>query len=130
MGPEFSKAVWPIGGRDAHNTRTVPGDDLDPIMSSEEFFVAERAFVYPNPANDEAIVRYWLGADADVTIGIYDLTGNRVIEWTGVGTGNAYNEWTWPCADAASGVYFARLELSPLNGGATETVFCKLSVVQ
>ena len=90
-----------MSGHDAHNTRAVPSEDLDPIRVAEEFFVAERAFVYPNPANNEAIVRYWLGGDADVTIGIYDLTGNRITEWTGDGIGNAYNEWIWPCADAA-----------------------------
>ena len=129
-GPSPSTATWPMSRRDARAAATVDTDDLGPIDLPAGFFLEERAFVYPNPARDEAIVRYWLGDDARVTISIYDLAGNRVNEWSGSGSGGVYNEWTWECADAASGVYFARLEVTPKNGGAAEQVLCKLSVIQ
>ncbi|HSG99227.1 MAG TPA: T9SS type A sorting domain-containing protein, partial [candidate division Zixibacteria bacterium] len=123
-------AIWPMAGRNAQNQRTVPSEDLDPLNVDSRFFVEERAFVYPNPASTEAIVRYWLGADAEVTIEIYDRAGNRVSEWQGPGHGGVYNEWTWQGGSAASGVYFARLSVTAADGGASETVFCKLAVVQ
>jgi len=127
---EAARAIWPMAGRDERHTATVPIEDLEPVVTPSEFFAAERAYVYPNPARDQAIVRYWLGAEARVKIKIYDLAGNLVTEAAGPGTGGVYNEWTWPCAAVASGVYFARLEVTRRDGGQTETVFCKLAVVQ
>ncbi len=127
---EPSRAVWTMAGRDARNSRTIPDSDLNPIDPDDTFFSAERAYVYPNPAKDEAIVRYWLGADATVSIKIYDIAGNLVTEASGPGTGGAYNEWTWSCADAASGVYYARVEVTAVSGGQSEKIFCKLAVVQ
>jgi hypothetical protein len=123
-------AVWPMAGRDARNTRAIPLSDLKPIDPAEIFFAPEKAYVYPNPASGEAIVRYWLGADANVSISIYDIAGNLVSEAQGPGEGGAYNEWTWSCADVASGVYYARVEVTAVTGGQSEKIFCKLAVVQ
>lgn len=123
-------ATWPMAGRDCRNTRAVPDAELEPIQSSDEFFAAERAFFYPNPAKSEAVLRYWLGNDATVSIKIYDIAGNLVTETTGPGAGAVYNEWTWPCANVASGVYYARLRVTAKDDGRTETVFCKMAVVQ
>ncbi|HUU45968.1 MAG TPA: hypothetical protein VM118_09560 [Acidobacteriota bacterium] len=130
VGETPALALWPTYGRDPHNSRMIPSEDLEPVDIPTDFFIAERAFVYPNPASAEARVRYWVGQDADVSIRIYDFAGDKVAEWHGSGSAGVYNEWIWPCDGAASGVYFARLELTPRDGGATETVFCKMSVVQ
>ncbi|MEW5700829.1 MAG: T9SS type A sorting domain-containing protein [Candidatus Zixiibacteriota bacterium] len=127
---EAARAIWPMAGRDPRHTATVPTDELEPLVTPTQFFVSERAYVYPNPASDRAIVRYWLGDDATVSIRIYDLAGNLITEADGPGVGGVYNEWTWSCAQAASGVYFARLEVTRRAGGQTETAFCKLAVVQ
>jgi hypothetical protein len=67
-----ASAVWPMAFRDARLTSTVPTEELEPLNVDEQFFIAERAFVYPNPASDQAIVRYWLGDDASVRIRIFD----------------------------------------------------------
>ncbi len=123
-------AVWTMAGRDARNTRTIPDADLSPISPDDIFFSVERAYVYPNPASDEAVVRYWLGEEATVSIKIYDIAGSLVTEAQGPGAGGVYNEWTWSCADAASGVYYARVEVTALYGGKSENIFCKLAVVQ
>ena len=123
-------AVWPMAFRDPRLTSTVPVEELEPLNVDEEFFVAERAFVYPNPASDQAIVRYWLGDDASVRIRIFDIAGNLVIDADGPGTGGLYNEWTWNCNTAASGVYFAHLEVTELATHKKETVLCKMAVVQ
>jgi M6 family metalloprotease-like protein len=122
--------TWPMASRNARLTRTVPRDDLAPVSVDDEFFVAERAFVYPNPASDHAIVRYWLGDDATVHIRIFDVAGNLVADEDGPGKGGLYNEWTWNCAQAASGVYFAHVEVVRLDTGKKETVLCKMAVVQ
>ena len=123
-------AIWAMGGRDARNTRAIPDADLNPVNPDDIFFAPERAYVYPNPAKNEAVVRYWLGADAVVSIKIYDIAGDLVTEAQGPGSGGVYNEWTWSCADAASGVYYARVEVTAVNGGQSEKIFCKLAVVQ
>lgn len=125
-----ASAVWPMAYRNPSLTGTVPLDDLEPLNVDDKFFVAERAFVYPNPANDQAIVRYWLGDAAAVRIRIFDFAGNLVIEAGGPGNGGAYNEWTWNCNNAASGVYFAHVEVTGLANHQKETVLCKLAVVQ
>lgn len=123
-------ATWQMAGRDARNTRSIPDSDLSPVDPDDIFFSVERAYVYPNPAQDEAIVRYWLGERATVSIKIFDIAGNLVTEADGPGEGGVYNEWTWSCADAASGVYYARVEVTAVVGGQSEKIFCKLAVVQ
>lgn len=123
-------AVWPMARRNPGLTNTVPLDDLEPLNVDDAFFVAERAFIYPNPASDQAIVRYWLGDDASVRIRIFDFAGNLVVDVNGPGDGGAYNEWTWNCHNAASGVYFAHLEVTGIANHQKETVLCKMAVVQ
>ncbi len=129
--PAFSPtAIWPMARRDARGTATVPYDDLENESTEDVFFLEPRAFVYPNPANEEAIVRFWLGDDASVRIRIYDIAGNLVTEVEENGQGGVYNEWTWDCRGAASGVYFAHIEANALASGETATALCKMAVVQ
>jgi hypothetical protein len=130
LAGQLPAAVWPMNRRDSRATATVPVEDLEAVQSQQLFFADERAFVYPNPANDEAVIRYWLGDDAHVRIRIYDIAGNLVAEATGPGDGGLYNEWTWNCRGAASGVYFAHIEANALSSGASATVLCKMAVVQ
>ena len=125
-----SRAIWPMAFRDTRHTSTLPVEDLDTRKIYTQFFIPERAFVYPNPAQDRAIVRYWLGGQAQVHIKIFDLAGNLVKEAEGPGVGGAYNEWTWTCQGAASGVYFAHLEVVETSGGHRETALCKMAIVQ
>jgi hypothetical protein len=125
-----ASAVWPMAFRNPNLTGTVPFEDLETLNVDDEFFVAERAFVYPNPASEQAIVRYWLGDDASVRIRIFDFAGNLVVEADGPGDGGNYNEWTWNCNNAASGVYFAHLEVTGIANSQKETVLCKMAVVQ
>ncbi|MBI3871877.1 MAG: T9SS type A sorting domain-containing protein [candidate division Zixibacteria bacterium] len=126
----IAAAIWPMSRHDAGQTATLPSTDWEPIRPDNVFFAPERAYVYPNPARDAAIVRYWLGANAAVSIRIYDLAGNLITQAPGPGAGGLYNEWTWSCAEVASGVYYARLDVTPQGGGGTQTVFCKMAVVQ
>jgi hypothetical protein len=125
-----ASTVWPMAFRNPSLTGTVPIGDLEPLNVDDEFFVAERAFVYPNPASDQAVVRYWLGDDASVRIRIFDVAGNLVADADGPGDGGSYNEWTWNCYNAASGVYFAHVEVVGKASHQKETVLCKMAVVQ
>jgi hypothetical protein len=125
-----SRATWPMAFRDTRHTSTLPVEDLDPRKTYTQFFMSERAFVYPNPAQDRAIIRYWLGGEAQVRIKIFDLAGNLVKEADGPGVGGAYNEWAWACAGVASGVYFAHLEIVARSDSRRETALCKMSIVQ
>ncbi|GAB4318720.1 MAG: hypothetical protein Kow0074_08080 [Candidatus Zixiibacteriota bacterium] len=122
--------TWPMFRRDARGTATIPIEDLGAPGAEDAFFIEERAFVYPNPANESAVVRYWLGDDASVRIRIYDVAGNLVAETHTSGQGGLFNEWTWDCSGAASGVYFAHIQANALTSGETATVLCKMAVVQ
>jgi len=69
---------------------------------------------YPNPFNPETVIAFDLATTSDVTLGVYDATGQRittpvdgvraagqhVVRWQGV------NDLGQP---AASGIYFYRL---------------------
>jgi hypothetical protein len=126
-----SRAIWPMAFRDALHTSTVALEDLEPVTSYTQFFPTDSAFVYPNPARDQANVRYWLGEDARVNIRIFDLAGNLVQEAGNIrGIGGVFNQpWIWECAGAASGVYFVRIEAVADGGGERKTIMCKMSIV-
>lgn len=126
-----SNAVWPMAFRDCLHTSTVALSDLEPVTSYTRLFPVDSAFVYPNPARDKAIVRFWLGEPARVNIRIFDLAGNLVQEARDIeGVGGVFNQpWIWNCAEAASGVYFVRIEAVAITGGDSKAVMCKMSVV-
>jgi photosystem II stability/assembly factor-like uncharacterized protein len=78
---------------------------------------------FPNPFNPSTTIRYDLAASADVTIRIFDVAGRcvRTIEngIQGQGVHDAMWDGTGNHGEpVASGVYFTRLTLHPVTGGA------------
>jgi hypothetical protein len=69
---------------------------------------------YPNPFNPQTTVRYTLPANGHVTLGVYDLRGEKVATLTDRDQKAGAYTVTWrglndAGAPASSGVYFARL---------------------
>ena len=98
-------------------------------MFREEFFPAERVYNWPNPVYDgRTFLRYYLQADAEVRIIIYDIAGDQVASFAGPGSGGMDNEIAWDVNGIASGVYFAHIEASGAGGSGKAIV--KVAVVK
>ncbi|UCC80256.1 MAG: T9SS type A sorting domain-containing protein [Candidatus Zixiibacteriota bacterium] len=123
--PSFSEAIvgWPY---DAHLTYVMRnyGDDpdtvyylpvtIEPIVGIDDTEVIPEKYMllraYPNPFNSKTIIEFALAEPEDVELTIYDITGAKVetIRRQGLGTGR--HSIIWDAKDAASGVYFVRME--------------------
>ncbi|MDZ7371967.1 MAG: T9SS type A sorting domain-containing protein, partial [candidate division KSB1 bacterium] len=74
---------------------------------------------YPNPFNSETVIRFYLPADAEVRVTIFDARGRKV-KTLHHGTLQAGRQLlVWDCRTendtaAASGVYFCRIESAQL----------------
>jgi len=77
----------------------------DENIAPTEFSLSQN---YPNPFNARTNIAFTIENESDVTIGIYNLTGQKVADLSGhFGAGE--NIVSWDASDVASGVYFYRL---------------------
>jgi hypothetical protein len=96
---------------------------------SGEFLPENRAYNWPNPVYDGLTnIRYYLSENADVTIGIYEMTGEKIAEFTGPGTGGIDNEIQWDAGNLQSGIYLGRIEAR--SGSQSKVLFIKIAVVR
>lgn len=97
--------------RDNHGSTSINQGSTLP----QGFFLNQN---YPNPFNPGTRISYNLPQDANVRLLIYDLTGGVVAKmWDGFQPAGAY-DYDWQGVNRSgialpSGVYFARLEMSP-----------------
>ncbi len=69
--------------------------------------------IYPNPARDNALIKYCLGLNTTSRISIFDATGRRVKIFTELRADNQSHAISWDCRDdqgrpVAPGIYFVR----------------------
>jgi M6 family metalloprotease-like protein len=120
---------WVMEGYDAGHTNYFPKESLPPVPPAEgDLLPANMAFNYPNPANGQTVIRYYLKEDAEVDIRIYDLSGMLVDQFPGPGIGLTHNERLWDCSKFASGVYLCRVEAQAEKDN--QVVFLKMAVVK
>ncbi|MGB2770416.1 MAG: FG-GAP-like repeat-containing protein [Candidatus Zixiibacteriota bacterium] len=120
---------WVMYGYDAGHTNYFPKEKLPPIIPLAGDLLPERmAFNYPNPAESQTKIRYFLKEDAEVGIRVYDLSGMLVDEFPGPGVGRTHNELPWDCSRFASGVYLCRVEAKSDN--ESQVVFFKMAIVK
>ena len=118
---------WSMAGFSSSHNNHFPSYLLPEIPKFE--FIAEKlAYVYPNPARDQAFIRYFLGKDAEVRFRIYDLAGDLIDEFSQEGIANTANEKEWNCSDFASGVYLCRLEAKAKD--ENKVLFITIAVVK
>lgn len=72
---------------------------------------------YPNPFNAKTLINFDLPTESDVTINIYNITG-QVVKSVNEHFMPGYISYPWDASDVASGVYFAKVAF----GGDTQTV--------
>ena len=121
--------VWGQYLHDPANTGRYP-DNLLPQMPQPSDSMVKNFYVYPNPAKDEAFIRYWLGKDINkVKIRVFDIAGDPVSkEYIGDNQSLTENEVMLPISSIASGVYLVRLEVA--NGSKKQVRFYKLAITK
>lgn len=65
---------------------------------------------YPNPFNAQTTIEFTMAAPGDVELTIYDITGAKVETISQQGLEAGRYSIVWDATDAASGVYFAKME--------------------
>ena len=89
----------------------------------EEFLRPAMLSALPNPSRSHTALQFVLPRDgATYTLGLYDIRGRLVREWTGEAAGGRLVEVRWDGSDgqgtsAPAGIYFVRLR----SGGETFT---------
>jgi M6 family metalloprotease-like protein len=128
-GDDQENLPWPMYGFGPGHTNHFPIEKLPDIPPLAGNLLPEKsAFNYPNPAEDETVIRYFLKDDAEVGIRIYDLSGMLVEAFPGPGVGRTHNERVWNCSKYASGVYLCRVEAK--SAGESQVVFFKMALVK
>jgi hypothetical protein len=116
-------------GYDAGHTNYFPKEKLPQLPAlAGDLLPQKAAFNYPNPAENETVIRYFLKEDAEVGIRVYDLSGMLVDEFSGPGQGRAHNERRWDCSRFASGVYLCRVDAKSARD--QQVVFFKMAIVK
>ncbi len=86
-------------------------------------------YCYPNPAEKEVTVRYWLGSNIQsVKINVLEISGETKQELTGTCIPLIDNEVKFSLKDIRSGIYLVRLQVQA--GSRKETKFYKFAVVK
>lgn len=127
--PDSAQLPWPTWGHDFRHTGGFPSSQLPPLPPARELMPKASVYNYPNPTEGQSTtIRYTIGQEADVTIRIFDLSGDLVAELPGTGFAHTENEIVWDLSQVASGIYLCRVEAK--RGGQREMAFCKIAVVK
>ncbi len=111
----------------SNNSYAIAIDSKSKIV---EFFPAEKAYNWPNPVyGNETNIRYFVSEDSDVSIKIFDISGDLVANLNSKATGGFDNETKWNVSGIQSGVYYARIEAKS-NSGKTANKLIKIAVIK
>jgi hypothetical protein len=102
--------LWHTAHADSRNSNQAP---LPKNQSAESdvFFPEARCYNWPNPVYDGSTrIRFFVSDDADVTVKIYDLAGDKVDELKARALGGVDNEIIWNVSGIQSDVYLAKVE--------------------
>ena len=77
---------------------------------------------YPNPFNPSTSIRFSLPVDAQVTIGVYNLVGEKVAEIASGNLSAGSHNITFDASKLTSGIYFYRLDATGSSGKTFSSV--------
>ena len=89
-------------------------DVVEVDISLPDEFVLEQN--YPNPFNPSTSIQFSLPADADVTIAVYNLVGEKVAEVASGDFSAGKHKVSFDASNLTSGVYFYRIDAATGNG--------------
>ncbi len=75
---------------------------------------------YPNPFNPVTVIRYQLPVRAYVRLGVYDVLGRQVLVAVNGEQDQGYKSVSFDASGLPSGVYYYRIQVSPVADAATE----------
>ena len=85
---------------------------------------------FPNPFNPSTVIAYHLGAEARVTLRVYDVLGRVIATLIDGVIPAGSHRVTWNAAACGSGVYFARLSASDPGGALRYVKTTKLELLK
>lgn len=100
-------------------------EDWEEILDGEEgparVLLAQN---YPNPFKPQTTLAYWLPSFSRVRLQVFDVLGRLVVSLVEEEQDEGLQEIEWEPVGLASGLYFYRLEVSPVDGptGASANV--------
>jgi len=118
---------WPMAGGNTANGGFLAPTYLKPIATADEQLPENSVFCYPNPATGSTTIRYYLNSESEVSIDIYDYLGERIDGADIDGQAHAENEYVWNCSNAASGIYYCRVQAKNAAGDVWRII--KIAVV-
>jgi len=121
---------WPMAGHDPSGSFAFDSEKLMPVGEYADPFPEEKFYNYPNPVVDGyTTIRYFLGdAASDVTLTIYDLSGEEIARYDGPTRENVDNEFVWSCGDVTPGVYRCVIDVD--FGYRQETSFTDIAIIR
>ena len=98
-------------------------------LGGEDLINKDTVYTYPNPAlGDTVIFKCYLGDDADITIDVFNIAGEKIAILNNTGIAGVTLETTWNISNIASGVYIYKLE-AIAKSGVKKYVIKKLAIV-
>ncbi len=95
-----------MGMRDTIHVSSVGIDDPQSAIPS----AYELAQNYPNPFNAQTTIQYDLPSDADVTITVFDILGQKLETLVDEHQDAGHHQIAWDAADQPSGIYFYKIQ--------------------
>ena len=129
---DSTRLDWPMGGGSPGGNYYFDGSKLGAVNVSQERLPEDKFFCYPNPTLDGyTTIRFYVGADADITLNFYDMSGRLVgdkMEF--IASGGMTDEKTWNGSDLPTGVYRCVIEAKFSDGGETLTSFTDIAIIK
>jgi len=98
----------------------VSGVGIEELSNTEDDFITS---IYPNPANDQTTIEFFLSDDSDVDICVYNMTGQLVREVHADRYHAGMNKYILNCTDLSSGLY--KCSLNTKNGMLTQSLMIR-----
>lgn len=101
---------WEIKEEDCISERTPVEANVIPCVGIEEL-VTGKISTYPNPANNEFSIEYFLKKEATVQFKFYDVTGKEIQEAETIISSIGLNKKTFNLSGISSGFYYCNMQI-------------------
>ncbi|MCB2229344.1 hypothetical protein KQH82_01425 [bacterium] len=130
VNADTARNFWPMYGADPSGSLALDESKLAGVATPGSEFDGDRFYNYPNPVlSGQTTFRYYLGQAPDnVTLTVYDLTGEEIASLDGPRQAGVDNEIDWNCENVTPGVYRCIIRID--YGGDEKTAFTDVAVIR